>query len=213
MNAFSAGGGGGYSFPDLAIAGGLVGAGQAVPTPQVPQLSDLPSVKRVQDAANQGYASDIGRVANTRLDEQLNRQYAGLDEGVQSAIRRPYQEERVQEARNLKAYQPGFNLDDPAYQQAIAPSLRGEADALAVAEQRNRETFENQRRQDIQLALGVDENTFNQLSDLANLDVQQIALQAGIDFETAKQFKETMGSLAGLFASRGLGLNRFQLGA
>ena len=210
MNAFSSGGGG-YSFPDLAIAGGLVGAGQAVPTPQVPQLSGLPSVQRVQEAANQGYASDIGKIANTRLDEQLNRQYAGLDEGVQSAIRRPYQEERVQEARNLKAYQPGFNLDDPAYQQAIAPSLRGESDALALAEQRNRETFENQRRQDIQLALGVDENTFQQLSDLANLDVQQIALQAGIDFETAQQFKETMGSLAGLFASRGLGLNRFQL--
>ena len=211
MNAFSGAGQGGYSFPDLAIAGGLVGAGQAAPTPQVPSLSGLPSVQRLQQSANQGYASDIGRVANTRLDEQLNRPYTGVSEGVQSAIRRPYQEERIQEARNLKAYQPGFNLDESSYQQAIAPSLRGEADALALAEQRNRETFESQRRQDIQMALGVDENTFQQLSDLANLDVQQIALQAGIDFEMARQFKETMGSLAGLFATRGLGLNRFQL--
>ena len=211
LNAFSGAGQGGYSFPDLAIAGGLVGAGQAASTPQVPQLSGLPSVQRLQQSANQGYASDIGRVATTRLDEQLNRPYAGVSEGVQSAIRRPYQEERVQEARNLKAYQPGFNLDESSYQQAIAPSLRGEADALAMAEQRNREQFEGQRRQDIQLALGVDENTFQQLSDLANLDVQQIALQAGIDFEMARQFKETMGSLAGLFATRGLGLNRFQL--
>ena len=213
LNAFSGAGqgGGGYSFPDLAAAGGLVAAGEARPTPQVPQLSGLPSVQRVQQAADRGYASDIGRVANTRLDEQLNRPYAGVSEGVQSAIRRPYQEERVQEARNLKAYQPGFNLDDSAYQQAIAPSLRGESDALALAEQRERQSFEQNRRIDIQTALGVDENTFNQLSDLANLDVQQIALQAGIDFETARQFKETMGSLAGMFVSRGLGLNRFQL--
>ena len=211
MNAFSGAGQGGYSFPDLAAAGGLVAAGEARPTPQLTNPASLPSVQRVQQAANQGYASDIGRVANTRLNEQLTAPYAGVSEGVQSAIRRPYQEERVQEARNLKAYQPGFNLDDSAYQQAIAPSLRGEADALALAEQQSRQQFDVGRRQDIQAALGVDENTFNQLSDLANLDVQQIALQAGIDFETAQDFKQVMGSLAGMFATRGLGLNRFQL--
>ena len=198
-------------FGDLAIAGGLVGAGQAVPTPQLANPASLPSVQRVQQAANQGYASDIGRVANTRLNEQLTAPYQGVSEGVQSAIRRPYQEERLQEARNLKAYQPGFNLDESSYQQAIAPSLRGESDALAMAEQRNRQEFDVGRRQDIQAALGVDENTFNQLADLATLDIDQIRIQAGIDFEMARQFKELMGSLAGQFASRGLGLNRFQL--
>ena len=210
MNLFT-GQGGIPNYGDLAIAGGLVGAGQAAPTPQVPSLAGLPSVQRLQQATNQGFASDIGRVATTRLNEQLTAPFTGLPGNVSSAIRRPFQEERIQESRNLKAYQPGFNLDEPEYQRAIAPSLRGEADALAVAEQRERERFDVQRRQDVQTALGLDENTFQQLSDLANLDVQEIALQAGIDFEMARDFKQTMGSLAGLFASRGLGLNRFQL--
>ena len=202
---------GGNAAFDLGAAGALIGAGQSRETPQIPDFNALPSVQRVQGAANAGYASDIGRVARTRLDEQLGREYTGLSENVASAIRRPYQEQKIQAERNLKAYQPGFNLDDPEYNKAIEPALRGQADALALNERAERENFELTRRQDIQTALGMDERQLGTLFDLANLDIQEISLQAGIDFETARQFKEQMGQLAGMFATRGLGLNRFKL--
>lgn len=213
LNAF--GGGGQQPLLDygaLSAAGGLLAAGEARPTPQLPDVSSLPSVQRFAATTQPGgAASDIGRLAQTRLSEQLTAPFTGLPSDVSSAISRPYQEQRLQETRNLKAYQPGFNLDEPSYQQAIAPSLRGEADALAVATQNERQRFESLRREDIQTALGVDSQQLNSLFTLAQMDITQIQMQAGIDFQTARDFKQTFGSLAALFAERGLGLNNFRM--
>lgn len=213
LNAF--GGGGGQQPPvdygSLAAAGGLVAAGEARGTPQVPDFNQLPSVQRFNTALTNP-PTDVGRIAQTRLSEQLTAPYQGLSETETSRIRQPFEQQRTQIGRSLKEYQPGFNLSDSAYQQAIEPTLRAESQEIGYQDRLNKSQFETQRRQDIQTALGVDSQTLDGLMELAQLDVQQISIQAGIDLQMAAEFKQTMGSLAGLFVQRGLGLNNIQIG-
>jgi len=189
----------------LALTAGTLGFGetQGPSTPQAPDLSSIPSVAQLRDTAGQPQ-SPLGELGQGALSERLTTPYAGLQENVRSAITQPFSRLREQTASQFRQFRPDADLaTDSAFRQAMADVDRQEADAVAIAEQRELERFSGQRTQDISSALGVDSQTLNTLTQIAQLDVDQIMIQLGIDSADAQAFKERFGNIAALIAGSG----------
>ncbi len=192
-------------------AGALLGVGGLRKTPDAPELTALPSVQAAFQP-QEGGQSALGRLAQTRLTEQLGSNFQGLPEAVSADVRRTFDRRRQEIASQFKTFRPNADLaTDTAYRQAIQDVDREEAATLGNLELQENARFNQFRRQDIATALGVDEQTLGQLAQLAQLDVAQIAAQLQIDSNAAAEFKQTFGSLAGIFAANAAGLNAFPL--
>lgn len=197
---------------NAAIAAGLVGVGESRQSPSVPDFGDIPSIQQLRDTAGQPQ-SEVGKLAQARLSEQLTvPSYGGLSESLKGDMRRTFDRRRNEVASQFKLYRPNADLaTDTAFRQAMQDIDRDEAGSIAQAEQQDRQQFEGNRRTDIASALGVDEQTLNELVNLAQLDVDELTIQLGIDAADAQAFKERFGQLASLFGTKALGLNQFQL--
>ena len=74
------------------------------------------------------------------------------------------------------------------------------------AAQRDQTTFEynkqqvQQRYNDTSLALNMDQNQMQSAIQIAQLEVNELALQYGVDVATAAAFKKLFGDMAGLMA-------------
>ena len=193
----------------LLAAAGALGLGESRQTPEVPDFSAIPSVARLSENAGQPL-SDLGRLGQTRLSEQLTENYQGLPGDQEASIRRTFDKRREQVASQFKLFRPNADqATDSAFRQAMTDIDAQEADSVAQAQQADRTQFQSGRRTDIASALGVDEQTLNTLTEVAQLDVQEIAIRLGIDADEAQRFKQNFGNIAGLLAAGPLGLNSF----
>jgi hypothetical protein len=79
-------------------------------------------------------------------------------------------------------------------------------DLLTKLEYQERTDYLNRQAQDIQTALNLDQATFNNYVQLASMDIDQIMLQAGIDYATAAAFKQVFSKFGELLMTKGLGI-------
>lgn len=200
---------GGIDMTKLLLAGGALGIGQlGGQSPEVPDFSQIPSVAALRDNAGQPN-SELGKLATTQLSGRLTGEYSGLPSDVQSGVGDTFRRRRDEVTSQFKMYRPNADLaTDSAYRQAITEIDKQESQTLAQMQMQDRNTFNTQRGQDIAQALGVDAQTLQQLTDLAQLDVQQIAMQLGISAQEAQQFRQTFGTIAAELASSAVGANR-----
>ena len=110
-------------------------------------------------------------------------------------------------ASQFKQFRPNADLaTDSSFRQAMLAVDRDEAVATANLRTQIREQELQQRRFDVSSALGIDEQTLQQLVNIAQLEIDQISTQLGVDFAVARDVKAQFGGLASLFASSALGL-------
>ena len=214
----------GVNIPQQAVSGaqqpgilGQLGIGKSVaagagvsllgdmlaPKPQIPDLGGLESISNLRNSAGQPL-SDVGRLATTRLSEQLSAPYGGLQSGVEQSIRNTFERERERVISQFKAIRPNADLtSDSAFRQAMQEVDAREADSVAQANQQEHTRFQGQRTQDIATALGIDTQTLNTLVELAQLDVAAIVAQTQLDAQAAQQFKDTFSNIGTLIATQG----------
>lgn len=199
----------GINISRMLLAGGALGIGQlGGKAPTVPDFSEIDSVKALRQNAGQPN-SELGRLATTQLSGRLTGEYGGLPSEVTSGVGDTFRRRRDEVTSQFKMYRPNADLaTDSAYRQAITEIDKQESQTLAQMQMQDRNTFNTQRGQDIAQALGVDAQTLQQLTDLAQLDVQQIAMQLGISAQEAQQFRQTFGTIAAELASSAVGANR-----
>lgn len=191
----------------IGIGSGLaLGADAFRGAPEVPDLSNLDSVRALAQTTQNGSASPLGQLASKQLESRLLENFQGPPEAVKGAISRAYDEERQRVISQFKAVRPNADLaTDSAYRQVLFDLERREAEAMAGAEYSEFTRFQGQRGQDIAQALGVDTQTLNTLTNLASLDVAQIVEQLKIDAASAQQFKQTFGNIGALIAQGSIG--------
>ena len=68
---------------------------------------------------------------------------------------------------------------------------RAKADQVATRTRDTKGIFDQQRLQQIQTSLGASQQQMQQLLQVAQLDINQIMAQLGLDAEQARLFKET----------------------
>ena len=172
------------------------------PDPEVPNLGQIPSIESLRSSAGLPQ-TELGQLAQTRLSEQLNAPF-GLEAGVEQNISRVFDERRKSLISQFKTIRPNADLtSDTAFRQAMYNLDQQEAETMSMARQRAYDTFQTQRRQDIATALGIDEQKLNTLTQLAQLDVDQIMLQLQLDYNSAKEFKEAWMGIAQILTGSG----------
>ena len=172
------------------------------PDPEVPNLGSIPSIESLRSSAGLPQ-TELGQLAQTRLSEQLNAPF-GLEPGVEQNIQRVFDERRKSLISQFKTIRPNADLtSDTAFRQAMYNLDQQEAETMSMARQRAFDTFQTQRRQDIATALGIDEQKLNTLTQLAQLDVDQIMLQLQLDYNSAKEFKEAWMGIAQILTGGG----------
>lgn len=199
-------------------------AGFAVPmignamvgTPEVPDISGITnSLKTSAD----GSISPIGSLGIEKLTSRLNTQPGSLPEEYKNAQLANFDESYNQAKDNLvsqyKALRPGADIEtDSAFRQDMMKLendfAKQKTNLLANLEYQNQQSQLTQQAADIQTALGVDTNTFNKYAEIAQLDLDKIMLEYGVDYATASQFKSIFADFGSLLAQKGLGLDKLQ---
>lgn len=171
------------------------------PDPEVPNLGQIPSIEALRSSAGLPQ-TELGRLAQTRLSEQLNAPF-GLEPGVEQNIQRVFDERRKALISQFKTIRPNADLtSDTAFRQAMYNLDQQEAETMSMARQRAYDTFQTQRRQDIATALGIDEQKLDVLIQAANLDIQQIMMQFGLDAQRASEFKQAFTQLGAILTGQ-----------
>lgn len=193
----------------LGLAGGA-GTGAFGPqTPEVPNLREIPSIQQLTQTATQAQ-TPLGEAARTALGTRLTQEFSGANEAVTAQIDRTFDDQRKNLESQFKQFRPNADIaTDSGLRRAVFDLENRRAEALGSAEQTEFTRFQEQQRQDIAAGLGVDQNTLAQLVNLANLDIQQIQTQLGLDAQESTNFKTTFGELGSLFVQSGLGLQSF----
>lgn len=147
---------------------------------------------------------DVQRYQNMPLNN-----FRTLDPNVEALINRNVDVQQDQQSKQLrdvyKNVRPGTDYTtDSAYQRDLANLQRSQtlnrSDALAGAQ------FQS-NQQDLQL----NQQELSRASELAQLSVSEIMLETGMDYAEAQQIKEMFGKVGGMFVSKGLGLDSFDV--
>jgi len=209
-------GGGGFGLGQLAQVGaglGLAGApalgGFGPQTPEVPNFRDIPSIQQLTQTAGEAQ-TPLGAAARTALGGRLKQEFGGANEAITAQINRTFDQQRQQLESQFKQFRPNADIaTDSGLRRAVFDLENRRAESLGQAEQTEFTRFQEQQRQDIGAALGVDQGTLQTLGSLAQLDILQIQTQLGLDAQEATNFKQSFGEIGGLFVQSGLGLNSF----
>ena len=163
----------------------------------------------------EGAISPIGTLGLEKLTGRLGTPYEGLPEDYKNAqladFDRSYNDAKNNLTDQYKALRPNADIESDSAFRKDMMKLEGDwaekkSNLLAKLEYRNRQDYLNRQAGDIKTALGLDEQTFNRYADLAQLDLDKIMLQTGLDYATASQFKQIFGDFGGMLMQRGLGL-------
>lgn len=197
--------------PQTILGAGSLAMGLFKKNPKVPQLPS--SVESLRSQIQSG-GSALGQQAQGVLSNQLSQQYNPLSEAeIQAALHQleidqAKAEDQVRDLyRNLR---PGT---DPSSDTSFRRDLqevqdqfsRAKSDTLATRTRDTQAIFREQQSRAIQQALGASDSQMQQLAEIAQLDVQRIATQLGIDLASAQAFKETFINLGSDLLFQGLG--------
>ena len=179
-------------------------------TPQVPNFRNIPSIQQLTATTGEP-KTEAGRLATQRLVGRLQTGFQGVRPEITSQINRVFSDERANLTSQFKVFRPNADIaTDSGLRRSVFDLEQRRAYALAKVEQDEFNRFREEQRYDISTALEVDQATLQQLVTLAQLDVDQISMQLGLDAQDAANFKQTFGSLGELFLSGGLGLASFR---
>ena len=182
----------------IGLGAGIAGAGDLfAPKPEAPDFGAIPSVMDLKSRAGAGNPmSALGALGQQQLTARLGSSFQGLEPGVEQSIRNTFQAERRNLISQFKAIRPNADLtSDSAYRQALFELDQQGASAVAGQRQVEHTRFQNTRTQDIQSALGIDEQTLNTMIMLAQQDVATVMARLGVSAAEAQQFKQTWGQL------------------
>lgn len=180
------------------------------PFPKVPELPQ--SIIDLQQRERAG-GDPLSQQARGVLSQQLSQEFNPLEQPeIDAALRQLNQakEDRLDQVRDAyRAIRPGnTELTDSSLRDDLnrveKEFEQSKADTLAQQTRTLRSDFQNQQARAIQQSLGASDVEFNQLLQLAQLDVDQIAAQLNLDIEQAALFKQTMMEIGGniLFPSQ-----------
>ena len=164
----------------LAMFGNKMGGGS-----KLPDMSSLDSVQAFK---------------NYDLRGQMNQ----LDPGLESAINRDFDQMDQQEQHDFqsrwKNIRPGADIEsDSVYK-------RDYQHLLAEQQQRRADAMSKYRFDYVKTQLGINELEAQRLQTLAQLDVQTIAINTGLDQEEAMQLKQMFTGVGTNMISAGLGI-------
>jgi len=179
--------------------------GLLTPTPKAPDLSSLESVQRIKNQNGQPL-TESAKLATSRLNERLGAGFEGLPKDVESGIRRTFDQQRQDVSSQFRMFRPNADVaTDSGFRRAMMDIDQRESESLANTQLQERGRFENRQGTDIAQALGIDQQTMEQFTELAKLDVATIMTQLGIDSQAASDFKRTFGQLGSILASSAMG--------
>ena len=179
------------------LGAGLLGAGLLKKPPQVQPLPS--SVPQLQQQI-QGGGSEVGKLGRQALTTQLGQQFDPMSQPeIQASLRQLELEESkaMDQVRDLyRNLRPGSDPSSDSLfrrdiQEITDQFARAKSDTIASRTRELKANFDAQRTQQIQLAIGASDSEMQQLAQLAQLDVDQIAQQLQIDLAQAQQFKNT----------------------
>jgi len=185
-----------FGDPQNLLGTALLGGGLLKQFPEAPDIS-----AQTQQLRQQVGGGPLGEQARGVLSQNLDRQFEPLSDEEITAVTRDIdrQEEEAKERvrETFRNVRPGTSeLTDTALAQELRNVEREFAqlreDAIAGRTRTAEDRFRSQQLADIQTAIGASDQEFNQLAQIAQLDVNQIAQQLQLDIEQAQLFKETM---------------------
>lgn len=183
-------------------------------TPQVPQ-SELFGEATSRLLGGQGI-SDIGKLGLEKLTSNLSGEFSPVsDEYYAASTRRldeAYDKAEKDFTTQFQSIRPGADVSsDSAYREGInklrQDRAREKSGLAAELDYRREADYFDRQYQNIQSALGVDQQTMQNYMALAQMDANQLAMNTGITLGEAAQFKEIFGNLGGYLMQKGLGLN------
>ena len=185
--------------------------GMLAPTPKVPDFNQIPSIAALRGGAG-GPLTGLGAQAQGLLKNRMSSTFQGVDPKITDEVRRQFEVERQQTVAQFKQFRPGANLaEDSAFRQAMLDIDQREGATTANIQQQELSRFQSQQTQDIATSLGIDTQTLNQLTQLAQLDIDQIQMQLGMDAQAARDFKQQFANIGQILATGGKGLGNFTL--
>jgi len=181
---------------------GLLGSGLLKGFPSAPDLN-TDAINQLRSQI-QGGGTALGQQARGRLGEDLSKEFDPLsEEELQAATRQldRDEEESINAVKDVfRNARPGSTPDTDA---AFAKELdrvrssfsERRADTVAQLTRTTETDFLNRRRQQIQDSLGASDAELDQLAALAQLDINTIVTQHGLDVDQARFIKETFSGL------------------
>ena len=169
--------------------------------PEAPQTT--PSLEEARSKILSG-GSPLGQFASNKLQSQMGQEFSPLDEFEISAALRQLEKDKVRALEGVRETyrnaRPGSSMDTDStfrkdYQEVEQQYSQLAADTVANRTRDVKSQFDQQRTQQIQLALGANESEMNQLMNIAQLDLVSVMKQLDLDAENARLFKETFLNL------------------
>lgn len=191
-NSISVGNNSGKNLMDMfggktAIGAGLQGIGQfGIQTPDMPDINELPSVQQLRNF-NFKSVSEL----DPALEQAINNDFQRIDDKEYQAFVARY-----------KSLRPGADIEsDSNFRRDLIElqRMQGARRADAMAKYR----FEM-----IQQNLQMSQAELAQMQEMAQMDVQMIMGQMGLDYADAQKFKDTFSRLGDSLITQGLGIGQ-----
>jgi hypothetical protein len=160
--------------------------------------------------------SELGSLGREKLMGNLNQGFESTPDAYYQAatsrLNEAYDKAEKDFATQYKSLRPGANVEnDSAYREGInkirQDRARETSNIAADLDYRRENEYLTRQAQNIQTALGVDEQTMQDYMALAQLDTERLAMNTGVSYGEAQQFKDIFGQLGSAFMQRGLGLD------
>lgn len=188
-------------------------ASALTPTPEMPESGEVNRLKGMMDES--GAISPVGSLGLEKLTERLGTGWEGLSDEYKNTIKsdfaQPYEDAKKNLMNQYKQLRPGADIEnDSAFRKDFARLEQEFADRIGdrtvQAEQEERTNYLNRQAQDIQTSLGLDQQTFQRYTEMAQYDVDKLMTQFGLDYQSATDFKSIFGQYGSLLMQQGLGL-------
>lgn len=180
-----------------------------------PKVDPVPQSKFVSqmEEGNITPRTQIGQEAMTKAQGLLGQEWTGLPEDYKNSLLADFDRQFEDEEKLLrdeyKRLRPNADVENDSGFKRDVMDLRAKQqetknNMLAKLEQDEWNQYQVRQRQDIQQAMQIDEQTFNEYASLANADLNRIMMQTGLDYGQAQQFKDIFGKIGGELASSGI---------
>ena len=202
-----------FKSPGTKLGSALLGTGLNKNFPKVPALPQ--SVEELRSRAEAG-GGPMAQFGGEKLKGLLGQQFQPLNQPeIDASLRQLNLEQTKAEDQVRDLYRnirPGsdpssdssFRRDVQEVQDQFA---RAKSDTVATRTRDVKSQFDQQRLAQIQLALGADAQEMSQLSEIAQLDINQIMAQLNIDYASALNFKQVFQELGGNLLLSGMNSN------
>lgn len=169
------------------LGAGVQALGQfGIKNPKVPDIGELPSVANLRNFSFRNFQE-----LDPALEQAINRDFDRID-----------MREREELIKAYKGLRPGADYEsDSNFRRDIQDMERRQAERRMDSMAKYRFDFITKQLQMSQLEL-------EQATQIAQMDVDQIMMQFGMDYAEAQKFKDTFSRAGDMLMTKGLGINQ-----